>query len=154
MLIALLSVLGIAVPAFTKWLNRHSHTQVRIVGASDHDLLVIAMNTGGEPSTAYRFRAAFTKVPLSEADLVPVNPSELLIPAGGSGTIRLRPREFIPTPGCNIDVVTTALRDGTLKLSADIKESTDERTFDLSQRRAEYPTANLSSWIKNYIPSE
>jgi predicted nucleic acid-binding Zn ribbon protein len=151
LLIALLSVVGVAVPEFTKWLNRHSHTQVRIIGASEQDLLVILMNTGREPSTAYVFHASFMNVPLRDADLLPVDPGEFLVPAEGSRMVHLRPRRFTPRPGSDVGAVNTALRGGTLKLIADIKESADERPTDLSRRSAEYPTVNLSSWIDTYI---
>jgi hypothetical protein len=152
LLIALFSVLGVAVPEFTKWRNRHSHTQIRIIGASEDDLLVIVMNTGREPSTAYMFHASFMNVPLRDADLFPVDPGEFLVPAEGSRMVHLRPRQLTPKPGSNAAAVRTdALRRGTLKLIADIKESTDERPTDMSPRSAEYPTANLSSWINYYI---
>jgi hypothetical protein len=144
-------VLGVAVPEFTKWLNRYSHTQVRIIGASEDDLLVILMNTGREPSTVYAFRASFVNVPLSDADLLPVDPGEFLVPAEGSRMVHLRPRQLARKPGSDAAVVNTALRRGTLKLTAEIKESNDERPTQMSSRFAEYPTANLSSWIKNYI---
>lgn len=152
MLIALLSVFGIAVPAFTRWLDRHSHTQVRIVGASDDDLLVIVMNTGREPSTAFAFRAMFRNVPLRGTRLLPVDPGEFLIPAEGSRMVHLRPLRFTAKPGSNIAVVNAALRSGILKLRADIKESTDEKPAEITFRSTEYPTSYISPWIKNYIP--
>jgi len=151
MLIALCSVLGVTVPIFTNWLNRHSHTQVRIVGASEDDLLVIVMNTGREPSTAYVFHASFKNVPLNEADLLPVDPGEFLVPAEGTRMVHLRPRRFTPKPGIDVAAVRTALGHGTLRLTAEIKESTDDRATDMTPRSAEYSTANLSSWIKTYI---
>jgi len=152
LLIALFSLFGIAVPAFTRWLNRHSHTQARIVGASDEDLLVIFMNTGREPSTAFVFHATFKNVPLRDAELLPVDPGEFLIPAEGSRMVHLRPRRFTPKPGSDVAVVKAALQSGILKLRADIKESTDERPDEITSRSAEYPTVHISSWIKNYIP--
>lgn len=151
LLIALFSVLGIAVPEFTKWLNRHSHTQVRIVGASEDDLLVIVMNTGREPSTAYVFRASFVNVPLSDANLYPLDVREFLVPAAGSRLVRLRPQGLTPKPGSDVAAVRTALRGGTLKLIANIKESTDERATAMTPRYAEFPTANLSPWIEYYV---
>lgn len=152
LLIALLSVFGFALPEVAKWRNRHSHTQVRIIGASEEDLLVIVMNTGREPSTAHMFRASFGNVPLSDADLFPFDPGALHIPAGDSHIVRLRPRRLTPEPGSDIAAVANALRGGTLKLIVDIKESTDEKPTDMSRRSTEYPTANVSTWIKNYIP--
>jgi hypothetical protein len=151
LLIALISVLGIAIPEFAKWLNRHSHTQVRIVGGSEEDLLVVVMNTGREPSTAYMFHASFTNVPIRDADLFPVDPGESQVPAEGSRLIHLRPRRLIPKPGSDVAAVKTAILRGTLRLSADIKESVDEKPTDMSLRSAEYPTLYLSSWIKTYI---
>jgi hypothetical protein len=149
--VALFSVLGVAVPEFTKWLNRHSHTQVRIVGASPDDMLVILMNTGREPSTVYGFRASFMNVPLDDAHLFPVDPGEFLVPAEGSCMVHLRPPRFTPKPGSDLAAVEhAAIREGKLKLTADIKESTDEKPTDISRRSTEYPTANLWSWIKTY----
>jgi hypothetical protein len=152
LLIAVFSLFGIAVPAFTKWWNRHSHTQVRIIGTSEEDLLVILMNTGHEPSTVRRFRVSFVNVPLDDADLYPVEPVDLHIPAENSHVVRLRPRRLTPMLGNDIAAVTIALRGGTLKLTADINESTDERPIDISRRSDEYPTTDVSAWIKNYIP--
>jgi hypothetical protein len=143
--------MGIVAPELVKLLNRHSHTQVRIIGASEEDLLVILMNTGHEPSTAYVFHASFTNIPLKDADLFPVNLSDSQIPAGGSRMLKLRPRKLSPRPGNNIPAVMIALSRGTLTVVAGIKESTDERASDLSQHSAEYPTANLSPWVKTYI---
>ena len=151
LLIALFSVLGIALPEFTKWLNRHSHTQVRIIGASEQDLLVVLINTGREPSTAYVFRASFMNVPLRDADLFPVDPGEFLVPAEGSRMVHLRPRRLRPKQDSDVGAVNTALHSGTLKLIAEIKESADERPTDMSRRSAEYPTVDLSSWINTYI---
>lgn len=152
LLIALFAVLGIAIPELTKWRNRHSHTQVRIIGASQDELFVIVMNTGREPSTVHGFRASFMNVPLSDADLLPFNPADLYVPAEDSLTVRLRPQRLTPKPGSDIAAVTNALRGGTVKLIADIKESTDEGPTDMSRRSAEYPSVNLSPWIKRYIP--
>lgn len=152
LLIALFSVLGIAIPEFAKWRNRHSHTQVRILGATEQDLLVIVMNTGRESSTVHMFRASFTNVPLRGADLFAFDLGDLYIPAEGSHLVRLRPRRLTLEPGSDIAAVTNALHAGTLRLTADIKESTDEKSTEVSPRFAEYPTASVSSWIKNYIP--
>jgi predicted nucleic acid-binding Zn ribbon protein len=152
LLIALISVLGIVLPEYRKWSNRHSDTQVRIVGASQDDLLVVAINTGREPSTVFAFHASFLNVPLDDADLIPVDPGEFLVPAEGSHIVHLRPRRLTQKAGSDVAAVKEALRRGTLKLVADIKESTDERPAEVSPRSADYPTANLSSWIKTYIP--
>ena len=152
LLIALFSVLGIVLPEIAKWLNRHSHTQIRIIGASEDDLLVIVMNTGREPSTVHGFRASFLKVALSDAELFTLDPGEFHVPAQDSRMVRLRPRRLTPKSDSDVDAVRTALLGGTLRLFADIKESTDEGLTDVSQQSAEYPTAKLSSWIKTYIP--
>jgi predicted nucleic acid-binding Zn ribbon protein len=151
MLIAISAVMGFAIPEFTKWLNRHSHTQVRIIKASEDDLVVILMNTGHEPSTVQKLRASFLNVPLTDADLFPADASEFYIPADSSHMVRLRPPRFTPKPGSDVAAVKTALRRGTLKFIADIKESTDEGATDKSQQSIEYPTENLSPWVTTYI---
>jgi hypothetical protein len=151
LLIAFFSVLGVVIPEFTKWLNRHSHTQIRIVGATDQDLLVVVMNTGREPSTVYKFRASFVNMPLSEADLNPVDLREFLVPAGGSRLVHLQTPRLTPSANSNAVAVKTAIPGGTLKLLAQIKESTDERPSAMSSRYTEYPTANLSPWIKTNV---
>lgn len=152
LLIALFSLCGIAIPEFTKWWNRHSYTQVRIIGAEPEHLLVIVMNTGREPSTAHAFRASFMSVPLCDALLFPRDPIDLHVPAESSHIVRLRPLKLKPRPGNDITAVTKALREGTLKLVADIKESTDEKPNAMSRRYAEYPTTTVSSWITHYLP--
>jgi predicted nucleic acid-binding Zn ribbon protein len=148
LLIALFSVLGIVLPEIAKWLNRHSHTQVRIVGASQDDLLVIVMNTGRQLSTV-QFQASFMNVPMSDADLFPFDPGELLILAESSHVVHLRPLQFKPIPGSNRVAVINALPRGTLKLIANIKESNQA---EMSHQAVEHQTESLSPWIKTYIP--
>jgi hypothetical protein len=150
-LVALVSVLGVAIPEFTKWLNRHSHSQVRIVGATRTDLFVIVLNTGREPSTPYMFRASFVNLPLSDAKLYPFDLRDFQVPAAGSRLIRLRPQGLTLKPGSDVTSLRTALRSGTLTIIANIKESTDEGAKAMTPRYAEYPTENLKPWISHYV---